>query len=69
MSLTFENAWRALLTIFRTLGNPKVSKEAKHNALDLLNNELGDGIPPHYLNEALEDRNETPSSMNTSFTR
>ncbi|CAG8891985.1 unnamed protein product [Penicillium egyptiacum] len=44
------------------LNNPKVSKDSKHNALDLLNDELDGDTPRHYLDEAPE-KSKDPSGL------
>ncbi|KAJ6138853.1 hypothetical protein N7471_005339 [Penicillium samsonianum] len=41
------------------LNKPKVSKTAKHNALDLVNDEIGGDTPRHYL----QDNDEAPSDQ------
>ncbi|KAJ6073350.1 hypothetical protein N7467_011435 [Penicillium canescens] len=35
-----------------TLNNPKVTNEAKHNAIDIISNEIGWDPPPHHFPSA-----------------
>ncbi|KAJ5508153.1 hypothetical protein N7527_010296 [Penicillium freii] len=44
--ISSRRGYKAVLT------SSKVSKKAKRNALDLLNDELDGGTPRHYLDEA-----------------
>lgn len=45
---------KSLLMLIRAVKNPKVSKQSKHNALDLLHDELDGDTPRHYLDEGAE---------------
>ncbi|KAJ5237083.1 hypothetical protein N7489_007174 [Penicillium chrysogenum] len=42
--------------------NPKVSKESKNNALDLLYDEIDGDTPRHYLDESA-DQSKAPSAL------
>jgi hypothetical protein len=47
-----------LLIIFSVLTSSKISKKAKRNALDLLNDELDGDTPRHYLDEVPDQSKE-----------
>ncbi|OQE95489.1 hypothetical protein PENNAL_c0002G01586 [Penicillium nalgiovense] len=50
--------------------NPKVSKQSKHNALDLLHDELDGDTPRHYLDEGAEQSKDPNglAELNTGLT-
>ncbi|KGO73095.1 hypothetical protein PITC_098260 [Penicillium italicum] len=52
VDLSIEDELSAKRGYTAALNSSKISKKAKRNALDLLNNELGGDTPRHYLDEA-----------------
>ncbi|CAI7655148.1 unnamed protein product [Penicillium glandicola] len=63
LDLSIEDEVSARRGYSAVLNNSKVSKKAKHNALDLLNDELDGDTPRHYLDEAPPGQSKDPRGL------